>query len=140
MQMDNSTDNIDISGSGTKMLATWSEIPNVITKCIQAAQYMHQTVYNINTEMENLAKVSNATSLQLNTALETATEAAKKYGLAISDVINATNKSLSSTLLENQSSSITDKMNSLDISSLIYKLVPDIKDVGRVELIACPQF
>lgn len=90
--------------------------------------------------MEKLAKVSNATSLQLNTALETATEAAKKYGLAISDVINATNKSLSSTLLENQSSSITDKMNSLDISSLIYKLVPDIKDVGRVELIAYPQF
>lgn len=90
MQMDNSTDNTDTSGSGTNVFAQWFNASSIMTKGIQAAKDMYQAVYDIDTEMTELAKVSNATSSQLNNALKSSTETAKKYGATISDVINST--------------------------------------------------
>lgn len=138
LQMDKSTYNIDTLDSEASMFAKWKEFPITITRCIQAAKHMHQAIYDINAGMIDLAKISNATSLQLNSALKSATEAAQKYGTTISDVINVTNKNLSSTLQNAQSDSNNDKNSSFDVSNLINKLFPDIKNVGRVKLIACP--
>ena len=88
--MDNSKDNTDTSGSRINIFAQWFNASNIMTKGIQAAKDMYQAVYDIDTEMTELAKVSSATSSQLNGALNASTETAKKYGATISDVINST--------------------------------------------------
>ena len=85
-------------GSGTlegvieqgKKFAQWVGISGAIVQGVQTARQMYQAVYDIDTAMTELNKVSDATLSELNSALEKSTETAKTYGATISDVVNAT--------------------------------------------------
>lgn len=81
---------VDTFKSGAQKFTEWFGISAVIMKGVQTVKEMYQAVYDIDTEMTELAKVSDATVTQLNEALEGATKTAKTYGAIVSDVVSAT--------------------------------------------------
>ena len=76
--------------SGISKFKDWLGVSTIVMKGVQAARDMYQAMYDIDTAMTELAKVSDATAIQLNSALEKSTKTAKKYGATISDVVSAT--------------------------------------------------
>ena len=73
-----------------KSFTQWVSISGVIMEGVQAARKMVTAVYDIDTAMTELAKVSDATMSQLEGSLNQSIETAKKYGATVDDVVNAT--------------------------------------------------
>lgn len=80
----------DTLKAGVQKFVEWGAAAGATTKVFQTVKDMYQAVYDIDTEMTELAKVSDATASQLSGALEEATKTAKTYGATVSDVVSAT--------------------------------------------------
>lgn len=76
--------------SGISKFKDWLGVSTIVMKGVQAAKDMYQAVYDIDTAMTELAKVSNASFSQLNSSLETSKKTAKECAASVSDVVNAT--------------------------------------------------
>lgn len=75
---------------GAKSFAEWTIASGSIMRAVYTVKEMYQAVYDVDTAMTELEKVSNATTSQLIKSLEKSTKTAKEYGATISDVVSAT--------------------------------------------------
>lgn len=73
-----------------KQIGQFAGIYGVIHQIPQTINQMYQEVVKVNTAQVELLKVSDAPTSQLTAYWDEATESAKKYGAAISDVISST--------------------------------------------------
>ncbi len=80
----------DTVKSNVQSYLPWVSMAGVISEAIQQSRKMYDAVYDIDTAMTELAKVSDATAYRLMKSLEKSTETAKKYGSTINDIVNAT--------------------------------------------------
>lgn len=75
---------------GMDSFKSWLSATSIVMSGISTARKMASAVYDIDTAMTELDKVSDSTLSELNRSLEKSTETAKKYGAAVDEVINAT--------------------------------------------------
>ena len=76
---------------GFKQIAEFVGIYGLIKNVfMQAPRQMFQAVKEVDAAMIELRKVSNATDVQLGESFNVAADSAKKYGVALSDVISST--------------------------------------------------
>ena len=72
-------------------IAQFAGIYNMVRNVImRVPREMVKAVREVDTAMVELRKVSDASDMELDQAFDKATESAKKYGVAISDVVNST--------------------------------------------------
>jgi len=76
---------------GFKQIAEFAGIYALVHNVMmQAPRQMFQAVKEVDAAMIELRKVSNATDVQLGESFDVAADSAKKYGVALSDVISST--------------------------------------------------
>ncbi len=80
----------DTFKSGAQKFTEWLGPSTIIMSTMHQAEKMGEAVYDIDTAMTELAKVSDATFKQLDNSLKTSVKTAKTYAGDVSDVINAT--------------------------------------------------
>ena len=68
----------------------WSLATSIFMGGIRACKDMTKAVYEIDTAMTELAKVSDTTGIRLGQSLNKSIETAKKYGAAVNDIVSAT--------------------------------------------------
>lgn len=76
--------------SAAQKFSEWGLVSGAVMKVVQCAKDMYQAVYDVDTAMTELAKVSDATTLQLEQSFQKSTQTAKQYGATIDGVITAT--------------------------------------------------
>lgn len=76
--------------SAASSFTQWVSVTSVIMQGVQTARSMVKAVYDVNTAMIELTKVSSASSTEIANYFSKAAYNAKKLGASISDVINAT--------------------------------------------------
>ena len=68
----------------------WSIATTIMMSGVRACKNMAKSVYDIDTAMTELAKVSETTGARLEQSLNKSIKTAKKYGSAVNDVVSAT--------------------------------------------------
>lgn len=68
----------------------WSLVTGAFTKLIHTGRKMYDAVVKVNSAMVELTKVSDASASEITKYFDEAAESAKRYGTAVSDMINAT--------------------------------------------------
>lgn len=76
-------------GKSIKYIGQFANIYGMIQRIPEVISNMSQEVIAVNSAITELRKVSDASDLQLDSYFEHATDSAKKYGSAISDVVNS---------------------------------------------------
>lgn len=77
-------------GSNMKKFFEWTFSSSVVMRSIQSVKDMVRNVIELNTNMTELAKVSDATEKQLDSTFSKSIDSAKELGATVSDVISAT--------------------------------------------------
>ncbi len=80
----------DTFKSGAQKFTEWLGPSTIIMSAMHQAEKMGEAVYDIDTAITELAKVSDATFKQLDNSLKASVKTAKTYAGDVSDVINAT--------------------------------------------------
>lgn len=81
---------IDKIKKAVEKFGGWSMVTGSVTTLWHQLQRIPKEVYEIDTAMVELTKVSDASSFEIKKYFDEAAESAKKYGSAVSDMINAT--------------------------------------------------
>lgn len=68
----------------------WSLVTGAFTKIAQTGRKMYEAVVKVNSAMIELTKVSDASASEIKNYFDEAAKSAKRYGSAVSDMINAT--------------------------------------------------
>lgn len=68
----------------------WSLVTGAFTKIAQSGRKMYEAVVKVNSAMIELTKVSDASASEIKNYFDEAAKSAKRYGSAVSDMINAT--------------------------------------------------
>lgn len=68
----------------------WSLVTGAFTKIVHSARHMYQAVYEIDTAMTNLYKVTDETSSKYNQFLDSASDSAHELGRSISSLVEQT--------------------------------------------------
>lgn len=79
----------DVVEGGLKHVVQFASSYGIIRQIPQMLSSMVKEVIAVDSSMVELRKVSNATDIQIEKSFDAATVSAKKYGIAISDVINS---------------------------------------------------
>jgi len=80
----------DTLASGMQKFSEWGIVSRLVMGAVQSVKNMTTNVIDLNSEMTELDKVSDATAQQLESTFINAKKNAKEYGAAIKDVISST--------------------------------------------------
>ena len=79
----------DQIGQGFQKIGKFVGTYRLIMETVRAVKQMVTEVTNVDSALIELRKVSDASDIEISQSFEAATESARKYGVAISDVINS---------------------------------------------------
>ncbi len=119
------TGNLDTSGvdtleSGAKKFKEWSSASGAVMTVVQGVRDMYQAVYDVDTAMTNLYKVTDETDAKYNAFLTNACSNAKELGRSVSDLIE-------------QSSNWAKLGYSIDESEQLAKISSIYSNIGEVD-------
>ncbi len=114
------TSEVDTLESGAKKFKEWSSVSDAIMKVVQGTKDMYQAVYDVDTAMTNLYKVTDETDLKYNSFFKNTCSNAKELGRSVSDLIE-------------QSSNWAKLGYSIDESEQLAKISSIYSSIGEVD-------